>query len=190
MGKINICWHNNLLRFNFFASTHVENQKVTCGFVFSQSTLIWISLGFSFLYGINYSKKRIFLPGCPATDSFFHWSTTFRSCSRPPRIQTWRHVGRSRFKAGSEDLRSSRVALRTLFIFAKCCRTWHEPPWKKKKRIHATLESWKTSPWKKINFYLKKEYVSRIVLLRCVFEFVAILNFNWRTLPKSKKWFD
>lgn len=128
-----------------------------CGFVFSQSTLIWISLGFSFLYGINYSKKRIFLPGCPATDSFFHWSTTFRSCSRPPRTQAWRHVGRSRFKAGSEDLRSSRVALRTLFIFAKCCRTWHEPPWKKKrKRIHATVESWKTSPWKKINFYLKK----------------------------------
>lgn len=161
-----------------------------CGFVFSQSTLIWISLGFSFLYGINYSKKRIFLPGCPATDSFFHWSTTFRSCSRPPRTQTWRHVGRSRFKAGSEDLRSSRVALRTLFIFAKCCRTWHEPPWKKKKKN--TRNGWKlkNKSMEEDKLLLEKEYVSWIVLLRCVFEFVAILNFNWTTLPKSKKWFD
>lgn len=47
----------------------------------------------------------------------FHSSTSFRSCSGPPWASTYthttKHVGRSRFKAGFEDLRSSRVALRT-----------------------------------------------------------------------------
>lgn len=97
------------LQANFFTIQYKE----MCQLFFFFFTLIWISP----VFNPNKLFKETNFSDLSSDWFLFHSSTSFRSCSGPPWASTYthttKHVGRSRFKAGFEDLRSSRVALRT-----------------------------------------------------------------------------